>query len=49
MTTGNIDWLESKYFYRDKNGWHYKKDTPKRFIKQFEDFMKVQQKLYGST
>ena len=28
MTTEKIDWLDSGYFYRDKEGWKYKKETP---------------------
>lgn len=48
MTTNNIDWLESGYFYRDKNNtWRYKANTPLRLIQQFESFMKTQSKLYG--
>jgi hypothetical protein len=46
MTTGKIDWLDSGYFYRDKEGWKYKKETPSYLIRQFETFMKAQLKLY---
>ena len=46
MTTGKIDWLDSGYFYRDKKGWKYKKETPLYLIRQFENFMKVQSKFY---
>ena len=46
MTTGKIDWLDSGYFYRDKEGWKYKKETPLYLIRQFENFMKVQSKFY---
>lgn len=47
MTTGILDWLESKYFYRTENGWKHKDDTPKHLIKQFNNFMKNQKRLYG--
>lgn len=47
MTTSNIDWLDSGYFYRDKDGeWKYKKGTPLYLIRQFENFMKAQSKFY---
>jgi hypothetical protein len=46
MTTEKIDWLDSGYFYRDKEGWKYKKETPPHLIQQFENFMKAQLKLY---
>lgn len=50
MTTMNIDWLESKYFYRDSNNiWKHKVDTPSYLIKQFKSFMEAQNKLYGSN
>lgn len=47
MTTANIDWLDSGYFYRDKSGaWKYKQGTPFYLVKQFKIFMKAQNKLY---
>ncbi|MFA6728342.1 MAG: hypothetical protein WCS17_09020 [Prevotella sp.] len=46
MTTGKIDWLDSGYFYRDKEGWKHKKETPSYLIRQFENFMKAQSKFY---
>lgn len=50
MTTNNIDWLESGYFYRNTNNvWVYKINTPQWLIRQFENFMKVQNKLYGNN
>lgn len=46
MTTGKIDWLDSGYFYRDEEGWKYKKETPRYLVQQFKNFMKVQSRLY---
>lgn len=49
MTTGKIDWLNSGYFYRTKDGsWQYKANTPLYLVRQFEDFMKAQSKLYDA-
>lgn len=48
MITEKIDWLDSGYFYRDKEGWKYKKETPSYLIQQFKDFMKAQSKLYDT-
>lgn len=47
MTTEKLDWLESKYFHKTKDGWAYDDNTPKYLIKQFNDFMKIQKRLYG--
>lgn len=34
MTTGKIDWLDSRYFYCDKDGnWKYKKKIPRYLIR----------------
>lgn len=49
MTTSGIDWLESGYFYMDENKkWKYKEGTPRYLIKQYNNFIKVQSKLYGN-
>lgn len=46
MTSNNIDWLDSDYFWKTKSGWKYSDKTPQNLIDQFNKFMSQQNNLY---
>ena len=32
--------MDTPYFYIDKNGWHIKSNAPEKIKKQFEEYMR---------